>query len=103
MTGPLDIKQVLLQINSVERVQQVQQQHPEMQQRYLDIQLGEEKKLLKENVSHADNTNKTEEKRIREREKLGRKSGDRREGRKGRPDEGEGEDGAPGGHVDVRV
>jgi len=63
MTGPADIKHVLLQVNSVERVQQVQQQHSEMQQRYLDIQLGEEKKLLKENVRHADDAKKAEEKR----------------------------------------
>jgi hypothetical protein len=103
MTGPADIKHVLLQVNSVERVQQVQQQHSEMQQRYLDIQLGEEKKLLKENVRHADDAKKAEEKRKREHEEASGKSGDRREGRKGRPDGGEAADDTPGGLVDVRV
>jgi len=58
MLRGIDVKQVFLQTNSVERVQQTQQQHPDMQQRYLEIQIGEEKKLQKENVHNSEETEK---------------------------------------------
>jgi len=53
MLRGIDVKQVFLQTNSVEKVQQTQQQHPDMQQRYLEIQLNEEKKVQKEQVNYS--------------------------------------------------
>jgi hypothetical protein len=102
MLRSVDIKQILVQSNSMERVQQTQQQHPEMQQRYLDIQLSEEKKLLKENVRSAESA---EEKRVtdrKEREGSHRDAGEREHPRKGTPDP-DAEDTGQGGHVDIRV
>lgn len=58
MPRGIDVKQVFLQTNSVERVQQTQQQHPDMQQRYLEIQISEEKKAQKENVNYSEETEK---------------------------------------------
>jgi hypothetical protein len=49
----------------MEKVHQTQQQNPEMQQRYLNIQISEEKKLMKEHISHAQ---ETEHGRVNERE-----------------------------------
>jgi hypothetical protein len=104
MLRAVDIKQVLLQTNSMERVQQTQQQHPEMQQRYLDIQLTEERKLLQETV---DNTEDTEETRIRkkkERQDQRRAARSRQEkGRKKMPEPEDDGDGAQGTHIDIRV
>ena len=54
MLRAIDIQHVLVQSNSMERVQQTQQQHPDQQQRYLDIQGKEEKKLSKEMVKNTD-------------------------------------------------
>ena len=65
MAGSVDINQILLQINSVERVQQVQQQHPDAQQRYFEIELNKEKKQLKEKVKNAQ---EAEQLRIKEKE-----------------------------------
>jgi hypothetical protein len=49
----------------MERVQQAQQQHPDMQQRYFNVQLSEERKLLKETVK---NTEEAEKSRIKNKE-----------------------------------
>ena len=99
MVRAIDVQQVLLQTNSVERVQQTQQQHPDVQQRYFEDQLSKEKKNLKEKVSSAEGL---DELRIREEER--RDSGDRHKRKKKKKD---GEHGAGAGEVgetvDIRV
>ena len=51
MTSSIDRQQSILQSNIMERIQQVQQQHPDMQQRYFENHLSQEriKKLHKVN------------------------------------------------------
>jgi hypothetical protein len=66
MVRSLDVQQILLQSNAVERVQQVQQQHPDVQQRYFAEQLNKEKSLLGERVKNLDETERLV---IREKEK----------------------------------
>ena len=46
------MQQILLQSNAVERVQQVQQQHPGVQQQYFEDQLNKQQSLSKEKVKH---------------------------------------------------
>lgn len=70
MLRAVDLQQVLMQSNSVERVQQVQQQQPDIQQRYFDVQLNEERKLRQEQVK---DTEETERARIREKEEQERR------------------------------
>jgi hypothetical protein len=115
MLRGIDVKQVLLQTNSVEKVQQTQQRHPEMQQRYLEIQIGEEKKIQKESVNFSEEAEKTrigpkqeEEKRKGARKgEQGGNQDDTGETTGGRsPDEGDGDrrDGLPGVvHIDIKV
>lgn len=55
----IDLRQVLAQTNATERVQQIQQQHPDMQQRYFALQQGEERKLRHEQVEQSEDTEKT--------------------------------------------
>jgi hypothetical protein len=50
MVSPIDRQQSILQSNITERVQHTQQQHPDMQQRYFEIQLGQERKKLMHKV-----------------------------------------------------
>jgi hypothetical protein len=75
MLKAIDVQQVIIQI---EHAGNVQQQHPEMQQRYLEIQSREEKKLMQEKVNNAEETRRA---RIREDEKKEkrRKEGDHTE------------------------
>lgn len=74
MLRAVDLQQVLMQSNSVERVQQAQQQHPDIQQRYFDVQLNEERKLRQEQVK---DTEETERARIREKEEQERRRRER--------------------------
>lgn len=72
MVRSVDVQQVLLQINAIERVQQVQQQHPDVQQRYFDDRLSRQRKEQREKVHRAQET----ELLIISDEKSGGKSGD---------------------------
>jgi hypothetical protein len=53
MVRSIDVQQVLLQTNSIERVQQVQQQHPNVQQRYFEDRLSRQRKEHQETVNKA--------------------------------------------------
>lgn len=50
MVRPIDAQQSILQSQQMEKVQNVQQQHSDMQQRYFNLQLTEERRLQKEKV-----------------------------------------------------
>jgi len=69
MLRATDIQQILIQSNSMERVQQAQQQHADMQQRYFSVQLSEERKNLKETVKTTQETAKSKIKNKEEEEK----------------------------------
>jgi hypothetical protein len=51
MVRAIDIQQSILQVSSTEKIQQIQQQHADMQQRYFHLQLSEEDRLAKEKVN----------------------------------------------------
>ena len=73
MVRAIDAQQVILQSSMVEKVQQIQQQNPDMQQRYFALHLSEQDRILKEKVKKSDEADKT---RIKEKEdqQSGRKS-----------------------------
>ncbi|MGZ3577894.1 MAG: hypothetical protein ACXWMI_01060 [Syntrophales bacterium] len=74
MLRPVDLQQILTQSNSMERVQQTQQQHPDMQQRYFSVQLSEERKHLKEAVKNSEETEKSKIRGEEEKEKRQKKT-----------------------------
>jgi hypothetical protein len=49
------IERQILQSQVVERIQQVQQQHPDMQQHYFGIQFSQERQKLKKKVNDSKN------------------------------------------------
>lgn len=101
MVRSIDVQQVLLQSNSLERVQQTQQQHPDVQQRYFEDQLSKEKKNLKKKVSGSESPL---ELRIREEEKHD--SGERNKQRRKKMEEDDAgipPAGEVGETVDIRV
>jgi hypothetical protein len=107
MVRSVDVQQVLLQTNSVERVQQVQQQHPDVQQRYFEDRLSRQRKEHREKVNKA----KEAESLIVGDEKSGRGSdGQSLDGEKGAGGERQEacgdamfEDGDRGRTVDIKV
>lgn len=58
MLRSVHLPQGLLQANMVERIQQTQQQHPDMQQRYFEIALAKEKKRAEETVPDSEKAEK---------------------------------------------
>lgn len=77
MIKAIDAQQVIIQIEHAARVQQ---QHPEVQQRFLQVQTQEEKKLLREKVKNAEETNQA---RIGEDENRERRRNEGGHGEKG--------------------
>jgi hypothetical protein len=47
------IERQVLQSQVIERIQQVQQKHPDMQQQYFEIQLGQDRRKLKNKVNES--------------------------------------------------
>ena len=53
------IEKQVLQSQVMERIQQVQQQHPDLQQQYFKVQFGEERRRLKKKVNQSDHVDDT--------------------------------------------
>jgi len=53
------IEKQVLQSQVVERIQQVQQQHPDLQQQYFKVQFGEDRRKLKKKVNESDHVDRT--------------------------------------------
>jgi len=55
---PIDMNQGITQAHATEKIQKVQQQHPDMQQRYFSLQLQEEKRRQSEKIAEAEEAKK---------------------------------------------
>ena len=70
MVRAIDVQQSILQTTSTEKIQQIQQQHADMQQRYFQLKLSEEDRLAQEEIRQFEEAEKA---KIREKqEKEGR-------------------------------
>jgi hypothetical protein len=106
MVGPLDTQIVINQSAATEKVQEVQQRHPDLQQRHFALQLEEEREKVQRDVK---NSEKLDQAVIRHKEKGEEKPGKRKRPRRGRSQKDEnptdekdtGED--PGVRIDVFV
>jgi len=58
MLKAIDVQQVVMQVEQAEKVQRAEQHHPDMQQRYLDLQAKEEHKLRHQKVPDAEEARK---------------------------------------------
>jgi hypothetical protein len=75
MVGPLDSQIVINQSVATEKVQEVQQRHPDLQQRHFALRLHEEQEKKQRDIR---DTQKTEEALIGTREKKDENRRDRR-------------------------
>lgn len=104
MVRPIDAQLTIMQTSAVEKVQQTQQRHPDMQQRYFETKLKEERDLEKERVRESE---KTEWARIREEERR-RGSNQKEENSQGEKKtsanlEMEADSDEQGLHVDIKI
>lgn len=77
MVRAIDIQQSISQISSAEKIQQIQQQHADMQQRHFQLELKEKDRQAKDQVHSSDETD-----RVIIREKEERENRRRREDQK---------------------
>jgi hypothetical protein len=98
----IDAQQVILQSSVMEKIQQIQQQNPDMQQRHFALQLSEQDRLLKDKVNHSDESEKAA---IKEKQDRERKQREKKEKNRENTDlfaiEDESKD--EGGHINVKV
>ena len=86
MVGPLDTQIVINQSAATEKVQEVQQRHPDLQQRHFALQLEEEKEKVQREVQDSE---KLDQAVIRHKEKGEEKPRKRKRPRRGRSQNGE--------------
>ncbi|MCG6536074.1 MAG: hypothetical protein L7F78_15585 [Syntrophales bacterium LBB04] len=105
MLRAIDAQQVILQIEHAEKVQQVQQQHPEMQQRYFGIHLNEEQRLIQKKVKDAEEARKAiTEKRVQaKKDQEKRREGGQHDGDEDSLDELNASEEEQGGHINIKV
>lgn len=101
MVRAIDAQQVILQSSMAEKVQQIQQQNPDMQQRYFALHLSEQDRLLKEKVKHSGESEKSAIKE-KEEDKGGRHNKEHQENLQAAnaDDNGESEE---GGRINIKV
>jgi hypothetical protein len=90
----------------MEKVQQVQQQHADMQQRYFNLQLAEERRLQKDKVKDLEHKEPAVIKDTFEREEKKREMKDphaREDQESLSPDEDPDEEPIPGSHIDIKA
>jgi len=79
MVGPLDSQIVINQSAAAEKVQEVQQRHPDLQQKHFALRLQEEQERRQRDIV---DTEKLDQVVIRNREKKEEKQRDRRKSRR---------------------
>lgn len=104
MVRALDVQQILLQSNAVERVQQVQQHQADVQQKHFENQLAKEQKALREKVKDLEEAERLMIKEEHERDKKKKKNSrsKRKKEEAGDMDCDLSAD-EPGGRIDIRI
>lgn len=77
MVRAIDLQQSILQTSTVEKIQQIQQQHADMQQRYHQLKLSEEDRLAQETIRKFEEADKAKIRKKEEEEKEKRRQANR--------------------------
>ncbi len=104
MVRALDVQQVILQSNSVERVQQAQQHQANLQQKHFESQLAKEKRLLREKVKDLEESERLMIKEKQERDKRENKNKRSKRGETGVDEDRKKQlSDEPVGRIDIRI
>jgi len=102
MARPVDLQSSILQTSVTEKVQQIQQQHADMQQRYFQLKLSEEDRLARERVREFEEAEKAKLRRKERRQDREPDTG--HQAAHGTPAEGDADDDPEqGAHVNIKV
>ena len=105
MLKAIDAQQVIIQIDHAARVQQ---QHPEVQQRFIQVQTQEERRLMQERVRNAEETDRARIRGDEKRENRNSGGGNPEKGKEGLPHRGPGPEepqrvDLPDGHINITI
>jgi len=103
MVRAIDAQQSIIQMHPAEKVQQIQQQHGDMQQRYFQIELSEQDRIFREKVKQSE---ESERAIIREKEEQkDKRQGKDKQNREtaGLLSSEESESADEGGHINIKV
>jgi hypothetical protein len=103
MVRAIDLQTSILQATQVEKIQQIQQQHADMQQKYFQLKLSEEDRLAKEKVNHFKETEKVKIRRKEEHEDQRRGANQHHPNPTELPADEDGESTEEGGHINITV
>jgi hypothetical protein len=103
MVRAIDVQQSILQTSSAEKIQQIQQQHADMQQRYYQLKLSEEDRLAQEKVNQFKEADKAKIRKKEEKEDE-RKDANRHSPRRAElPADKNDEESGEGGRINITV
>jgi hypothetical protein len=103
MVRAIDAQQVILHSSAAERVQQIQQQNPDLQQRYFALQLSEQDRLLKDQVNASDESEKAVIKEKEEKDGRRRRNNQPNKENPQLATSEEGESTDEGEHINIKV
>ncbi len=103
MVRAIDLQTSILQTSQVEKIQQIQQQHADMQQKYFQLKLSEEDRLAREKVNHFSEADKANIRRKEEKEGQRRGGDQRHQNQTELLADDNGELSEEGGHINITV
>jgi len=103
MVRAIDAQQSIIQMHPAEKVQQIQQQHGDMQQRYFQMELSEQDRIFRAKVKQSEESEKAiiKEKEEQKDKRQGKDKQDRETAGLLSVDEAESTD--EGGHINIKV
>ena len=103
MVRAIDAQQSIIQMHPAEKVQQIQQQHGDMQQRYFQMELSEQDRIFREKVKQSEESGKAIIKE-KEEQKEKRQGKDKQNSQTtGQLITEEAESADEGGHINIKV
>jgi hypothetical protein len=103
MVRAIDAQQSIIQMHPAEKVQQIQQQHGDMQQRYFQMELSEQDRIFREKVKQSEESEKAIIKE-KEEQKDKRQGKDKQNSQTtGQLIAEEAESADEGGHINIKV
>ena len=103
MVRAIDAQQLIAQIHPSEKVQQIQQQHGDMQQRYFQLELSEQDRIFREKVKQSEESEKAIIKEKEEQKDKRQGKGKQNRDAAGLLFAEEAESDDEGGHINIKV
>ncbi len=103
MVRAIDAQQSIIQMHPAEKVQQIQQQHGDMQQRYFQMELSEQDRIFREKIKQSEESEKAliKEKEEQKNKRQGKDKQNRETAGLLLAEEAESDD--QGGHINIKV